>query len=178
MISIRVLIMTLSIAVTLSFPVAAQEKKNKEDGHHGHNHSDHHAGVNERGDKVMGFSHAKTTHHFRLLPDGGLIEVTVNDPQDTASLEMIRKHLEEIAGNFSAGDFTRPMTIHAQTPPGVPAMTRLKSSISYQYEEIVRGGRVRIATKNQEAIAAIHEFLRFQIRDHKTGDSLEAQTEQ
>ena len=24
---------------------------------------DHHAGVNQRGDQVMGFSHEKTTHH-------------------------------------------------------------------------------------------------------------------
>jgi hypothetical protein len=35
-------------------------------------HDAHHAGVNERGDKVMGFSHEKTAHHFRLKADGGL----------------------------------------------------------------------------------------------------------
>jgi hypothetical protein len=27
--------------------------------------------MNERGDHVMGFDHTKTTHHFRLLSDGG-----------------------------------------------------------------------------------------------------------
>ena len=28
--------------------------------------------MNERGDHVMGFDHTKTTHHFRLLADGGI----------------------------------------------------------------------------------------------------------
>ncbi|SPE25161.1 conserved exported hypothetical protein [Candidatus Sulfopaludibacter sp. SbA3] len=44
-----------------------------------------HAEMNNRGDRVMGFSHEKTTHHFRLYADGGAIEVTANDPRDTAS---------------------------------------------------------------------------------------------
>jgi hypothetical protein len=36
-----------------------------------------------------------------------------------------------------------------------------------------RGARVRIATANAEAVEAIHDFLRYQIKDHQTGDSLE-----
>jgi len=32
------------------------------------------------------------------------------------------------------------------------------------------GSRVRIKTKNPDALKAIHEFLRFQIEDHHTGD--------
>ena len=35
------------------------------------------------------------------------------------------------------------------------------------------GGKVRIKTNNQEALAAVYEFLRFQISDHQTGDSTE-----
>ncbi len=65
------------------------------------------------------------------------------------------------------------MLIHAQTPPGVTVMKRLKAEIKYQFGERERGGRVRITTNNTEAIAAIWEFLRFQIRDHRTGDSTE-----
>jgi hypothetical protein len=41
--------------------------------------------MNERGDHVMGFDHTKTTHHFRLLADGGSIEVVANSSQDTES---------------------------------------------------------------------------------------------
>ena len=38
--------------------------------------------MNERGDHVMGFDHTKTTHHFRLLADGGSIEVQLTRLQD------------------------------------------------------------------------------------------------
>ena len=34
-------------------------------------HDMHHQEVNQRGDVAMGFSHMKTTHHFRLSPSGG-----------------------------------------------------------------------------------------------------------
>jgi len=138
------------------------------------NHDDHHGGVNQRGDQAMGFSHEKTTHHFRLKANGGAIEVEANDATDTASRNQIRTHLNHIAKKFAVGDFAAPMFIHSQTPPGVPAMKQLKAEIKYQFEEMERGGRVRITTNNAEAIKAIHEFLRFQIEDHQTGDSKEA----
>src|SRR5713101_7065131 len=46
---------------------------------------EHHQGVVERGDHVMGFSHDKTAHHFRLYADGGAIEAETTDSQDAAS---------------------------------------------------------------------------------------------
>lgn len=137
------------------------------------NHDGHHGQVNQRGDQAMGFSHEKTTHHFRLKADGGAIEVEANAADDTASRNQIRTHLKHIARKFAVGDFTAPMFIHSQTPPGVPAMKQLKAKIKYQFEETMSGGRVRITTANAEAIKAIHEFLRFQIEDHKTGNSKE-----
>jgi hypothetical protein len=134
---------------------------------------DHHKGVEQRGDHMMGFSHDKTTHHFRLYVNGGAIEVTANDPNDTASRDQIRMHLSHIAGMFAAGDFKAPMLIHDRVPPGVPALQTLKAGVKYRYEDIGRGGRVRIATQNKKALAAVYEFLRFQIVDHQTGDTAE-----
>jgi hypothetical protein len=132
---------------------------------------DHHNAIEKRGDHVMGFSHEKTTHHFRLYADGGAIEVTANDAKDTESRDQIRLHLSHIAVMFAAGNFQAPMLIHDQVPPGVPTLRRLK--VSYRFEEIPDGGRVRIATKNQEALSAVHQFLQFQISDHRTGDILD-----
>jgi len=129
--------------------------------------------VNKRGDKAMGFSHEKTTHHFRLADDGGSIEVTANEASDSASLEQIKMHLSHIAKMFKEGDFSTPMFTHGEVPPGVPAMTRLKSEITYKFEAIEHGGRVRITTANTEALAGIHDFLRYQIKDHQTGDTQE-----
>lgn len=133
----------------------------------------HHQGVVERGDHVMGFSHDKATHHFRLYPDGGGIEVQSNDAQDTATRDEIRMHFAHIVKMFAAGDFSAPMLIHAQNPPGSATMKRLRGHIQYKLENTERGGRIRITTKNAEAVGAVHEFLRFQIQDHQTGDSVE-----
>lgn len=135
-------------------------------------HKDHHAGVNERGDKAMGFSHEKTTHHFILLKDGGVIEVSAKNVEDRESREQIQMHLTHIAKAFAEGDFNLPMFIHDQTPPGVEVMKARKTRITYQYESFTEGARVRISTTDKQALAAIHEFLRFQIKDHQTGDSL------
>jgi hypothetical protein len=133
---------------------------------------DHHIAIDKRGDHVMGFSHEKTTHHFRLYADGGAIEVTANNAKDTESRGQIRMHLSHIAVMFAAGNFRAPMLIHDQVPPGIPTLQRLKADVSYRFEEIPDGGRVRIATKNKEARSAVHEFLKFQIFDHRTGDIL------
>src|SRR3982750_1948800 len=54
-------------------------------------------GMNERGDQAMGFSHMKAAHHFRLLTDGGAIEVEVNNNRDMETREQIRMHLSHIA---------------------------------------------------------------------------------
>ena len=129
--------------------------------------------MNERGDHVMGFDHTKTTHHFRLLADGGSIEITANSTQDNESRDQIRMHLGHIAKMFADGNFNAPMLIHDQTPPGVPTMQKLKSDIQYKFEESEAGARIRISTNSAEALTAVHDFLRFQIKEHKTGDALE-----
>ena len=126
--------------------------------------------MNKRGDRVMGFDHEKTTHHFRLSPEGGVIEVEVRDAKDTQSRDQIRMHLRHIASMFAEGNFEAPMRIHSQTPPGVPVMKRLRAEIRYQFEETALGGLVRVTTSNAEGLAAVHEFLRFQIKEHQTGD--------
>jgi hypothetical protein len=125
-----------------------------------------------RGDHAMGFSHEKTTHHFFLYADGGAIQVTANDPHDSESRDQIRMHMGHITRMFAAGDFQIPMLVHAEVPAGVVAMKKLKSEIKYTFEKLNQGGCVRIRTKSSEALAAIHEFLRYQISDHQTGDPM------
>jgi len=134
--------------------------------------ADHATGVDDRGDKGMGFSHTKTTHHFRIGADGGAIEVTANDANDQASRDQIRAHLAHIAKLFGQGNFEIPMFVHDQKPPGAEVMAQMKSNIVYQYEELETGGRVRIITTDPQALKAVHDFLRFQITEHRTGDEM------
>ena len=74
---------------------------------------------------------------------------------------------------FRAGDFRAPVFIHAQNPPGAAAMKRLCDQIRYKLETTKKGAQIRITTRDPEALRAVHEFLRFQISDHQTGDSLD-----
>jgi hypothetical protein len=139
--------------------------------------SQHQADVEKHGDEAMGFPHDKTTHHFRLYSDGGAIEVTVNDTKDSKNMEAIRSHLTHIVTTFSNGEFSIPMFVHDQVPPGVPMMKEKRTEISYTFEELPGGGTVRIKTTNPDALKAIHDFLRFQIQDHRTGDTTEIPTD-
>jgi hypothetical protein len=138
-------------------------------------HSRHDA-MEHRGNQGMGFEQQKTTHHFLLRNNGGAIQVTAKSTADKESLDEIRMHLQHIRRAFQSGEFNIPMFVHDETPPGVAVMTKLKDQIHYRYEPIENGGRVLISSSNPEAIAAVHEFLKFQIAEHKTGDPLEAAT--
>ena len=131
-----------------------------------------HQAMEHRGDQGMGFDQQKTAHHFLLRKNGGVIQVTAKTANDRESLEEIRMHLQHIRQAFQSGEFNIPMFVHDQTPPGVPVMTRLKDQIHYKYQPIENGGRVLISSANDEAVGAVHEFLKFQITEHQTGDPL------
>ena len=135
-----------------------------------HDHDKAHCDMVNRGNKAMGFDATKTTHHFTLSPSGGAIEVSANDAADTASRDEIQQHLRHIAQKFKEGDFNIPMFVHDQVPPGVPVMKRLKDAITYDYVATERGARVEISSTIPEARSAVHDFLRFQIQEHQTGD--------
>jgi len=158
------------LAVTSASAAIAQSADSTHDAHMHHMH-----GVEARGDQEMGFSHLSTAHHFLLYADGGAIQVTANAATDSTSIEHIRSHLPNVAASFAKGDFSMPMFIHDTVPPGAAIMKKRRSKIRYQYESLEAGGRVRITTKDPKALAAVHDFLKFQIRDHATGDPLEVQ---
>ena len=133
---------------------------------------DPHAQMHQRGAHVMGFDQDKTAHHFLLFEDGGAVDVSVKDAADTKNRDAIRAHLPHIAQMFGQGNFDAPILVHDRKDvPGISTLARLKDKVTYRFTETPSGGRVDIVTTDAEAVRAVHEFLRFQIEDHKTGDS-------
>jgi hypothetical protein len=59
--------------------------------------------------------------------------------------------------------------VHGTAVPGTATLTRLKDQIHWDLQETSRGARIMITADNKPALDAVHEFLRFQIEDHKTG---------
>jgi hypothetical protein len=138
-------------------------------GHHmvGHQMGDSaFAAMQQRGKSAMGVDQYTSTHHFEALPDGGRIELQ-RDVDDSAGVAQIRTHLQEIAKAFGAGDFNTPAFVHMQDVPGTKVMAAKRTAITYTFRELPRGGQVRIQTNDAEAVAAIHEFLAFQRKDHR-----------
>ena len=126
---------------------------------------------------VMGFSNETTKHTFRLFDDGGAIEIRALDEKDSPTIDMIRHHLQVISKRFSDGNFEDPHAVHDRLPDGAATMAAMRNHIDYRFSEIPSGGRVRIRTSDPKALEAIHQFLRFQIREHKTGDSSDVSRE-
>ena len=166
----------LVLLLLLALPVVGQDTKQDDmkdcPMHAQHAAQSHQAAVESHGDQAMGFPHEQTKHHFRMAANGGVIEVTANDSSDKANATAIRSHLSHIAVMFGSGDFSTPMFIHNSIPPGVTTMKLMKSAIHYTYQETPAGGRIRIESEDPIAVAAIHDFIRFQIVEHQTGDSL------
>jgi hypothetical protein len=142
-------------------------------GVHAQHADQHHDTVMKHGEQGMGFSQTGTTHHFLVSEDGGAIQVEANDAKDTASRDQIRMHLEHISKAFAAGDFDIPMFVHdTKSVPGVADMKRMKDALHYKFVETERGGKVEVASTDPKAVKAVHQFLRFQIEEHQTGDPL------
>ena len=68
--------MMLTFLLFASLPVAAQDMQScPMHREHMKEASHYQANVDKRGDQGMGFSHDKTTHHFRLYADGGQLKL-------------------------------------------------------------------------------------------------------
>jgi hypothetical protein len=126
------------------------------------------AALQNRGQAVMGVDQSTSAHRFEPLPDGGRIELQ-REVDDSAGVVQIRRHLQDIATAFAAGQFAQPMLVHAREVPGMAVMAERRSAITYAYRDLPRGGEVRITSNDSIAIAAIHEFLAFQRSEHHAG---------
>lgn len=124
--------------------------------------------LQERGKAAMGVDQDTSTHRFDKLADGGRIELQ-RDGDDPAGVARIREHLRDITAAFRAGDFRTPAAVHATEVPGTRELAARREAITYTFRELPRGGEVRIATKDPEALAAIHAFMDFQRQDHRAG---------
>jgi hypothetical protein len=176
----------LAMVVLTGLALAQSDKDAKHEHGAGHDdnscpmHAEHmkgheHAAMQERGadEHGMGFSQDATTHHFRLTREGGVIEVTAKDAKDAKTISQVEMHIGHIAQSFAAGDFAIPHFVHDQDPPGVDVMRERKSELSYRAERLKNGSQLVITAKTPETLEALHEFLRFQIKEHETGDDLE-----
>jgi hypothetical protein len=172
----RTLHLTLGIVTLLGAALSAQHSMPA-----GLSHDEHlrqmakDDALKHRGALAMGFDQDKTVHHFLLRRTGGAIVVTSKAANDADSIAQIRSHFLEIAESFGNGLFDKPVATHGELPPGAATMAVNKELLSYRYEERDGGAGVLIETADPATLQALHEFLRYQIVEHRTGDPLVVQ---
>jgi hypothetical protein len=94
----------------------------------------------ERGNIAMGFNQNKIIHNFKSTPTGGEIIITALDNNnDTETIKQIRNHTLDIQKEFSEGNFTKPLFIHAQQVPGSKVMSEKKDLIKYSILQMKNG---------------------------------------
>jgi hypothetical protein len=125
------------------------------------------AEVSERGAQVMPFKLSATTHVFTKTPVGALQRVVVKDPKDAVQIQLIRRHLSDIADHFSRGDFSGPTEVHGVQMPGLADLKKAKpGEISVHYQDLVNGGQIEYSTQKANLIVALHQWIDAQLSDH------------
>lgn len=123
--------------------------------------------VVERGSHVMPFSLEQTTHIFSKTEKGGVQQVIVKTPDNSAQIQLIRQHLSKISQEFQQGDFSNPAKIHGESMPGLQELRKAKKGqINIVYKELPDGAEIEYATQEPVLINAIHQWFDAQLTDH------------
>jgi hypothetical protein len=125
------------------------------------------AEVSERGAQVMPFKLSATTHVFTKTSAGALQKVIVKDPNDTAQIGLIRRHLSDIADGFSRRDFSGPTEVHGAQMPGLADLKKAKpAEISVRYQDLAEGAQIEYSAQKANLIEALHKWVDAQLSDH------------
>jgi hypothetical protein len=107
------------------------------------------------------------SHRFVLSPGGGQI-LMQRASEDAARVADIRRHIEDIARLFAAGDFRLPPGVdRSQEVPGTRTMTERLAQITVVAKRLPRGAEVVISSRDPKAVEAIHAFLEFHRTEHQ-----------
>ncbi len=87
-------------------------------------------------------------------------------------IDLVKEFGEALVEDGSVRDYAALR--HTDAAPGASAAApAAPSPRAKSMHDDLLDGVVTIRTADSQALAAVHEFLRFQIRDHRTGDPLE-----
>lgn len=129
-------------------------------------HSGRQATVHEMGHHVMPFELSKTQHIFEMTDNGGVQEVIVKDPSDKEQIRLIQEHLQHLATEFRAGDFSTPASLHGADMPGLKELAAGAARIKIEYAALPNGGQITFTTDDLHLVTAIHRWFGAQLSDH------------
>lgn len=124
--------------------------------------------------KALGTDVDKVAQHYYLVKNGGVIELSAKDPNDTATVKAIQKYLDMQKDLFEKGKNESETEVHGKMPDGAPAMKKLRNDITFYSSKTDEGGVLRMFTVSDQAKQAVYEYIKWEIGEHQTGDALTA----
>jgi hypothetical protein len=129
-------------------------------------HSGHQAMIHDMGHRVMPFELSKTQHIFEMTDNGGIQQVIVKNSSDKEQIRPIQEHLQHLATEFRAGDFSTPASLHGADMPGLKELAAGAARIKVEYAALPNGGQITFTTNDLHLITAIHRWFGAQLSDH------------
>jgi hypothetical protein len=129
-------------------------------------HTGHQAMIHEMGHRVMPFELSKTQHIFEMTDNGGVQQVIVKDPSDKEQIALIQEHLQHLATEFRAGDFSTPVSLHGADMPGLKELAAGAARVKIEYAALPNGGQITFTTDDLHLVTAIHRWFGAQLSDH------------
>lgn len=129
-------------------------------------HTGHQAMIHEMGHRVMPFELSKTQHIFEMTDNGGVQQVIVKDPSDRGQIVLIQEHLQHLATEFRAGDFSTPVSLHGGDMPGLKELAAGAARVKIEYTALPNGGQITFSTGDVHFVTAIHRWFGAQLSDH------------
>jgi len=124
------------------------------------------AEVRARGPEVMQFSLDATQHVFEKTPSGGTQRVRARDGR-AEQVPLIRAHLQGIAHEFAARDFSGPSHIHGAGMPGLAELAAAPAeALTVTYRELDDGAELTYRAQTDALRDAVHRWFDAQLADH------------
>lgn len=121
--------------------------------------------------RALGVPLDKVTLHFYLVKNGGVVELSAKDTADAATIAALQKYLQSQKDLWEKGKETAVTDVHMRAPESAATMRKLRNEITFYMAKTDNGGVLRMFSINEQARAAIQDYLRFEIGEHKTGDA-------
>jgi hypothetical protein len=126
----------------------------------------HQTMVHEMGHRAMPFELSKTQHIFEMTDNGGIQQVIVKNISDNEQIALIQEHLQHLATEFRAGDFSTPVSLHGADMPGLKELAAGAARVKIEYTALPNGGQITFTTDNPHLVTAIHRWFGAQLSDH------------
>jgi hypothetical protein len=123
-----------------------------------------------RATRVSGFESDRVNRHFYVLKNGGAVEITAKDANDESTIKAIQSYLKKESDMWTKGNFDTIAAVYGKAPEAIAQLKKLRDNVTYAAVPEENGAVVRMLTVNPMAKTAIHDYLRFQIDQLKTGD--------